>query len=122
MPRSRAGNKFMNKNMQTKEYTKSEVTLYKEIIENCMEGDSQGITMQYQVNDLATPGKTVVPIMRPILDIAIPDLKIAIRVMGEVHGMPWAQTPHDEIQGIILEYNGWTVIDVWHSERADLWT
>jgi very-short-patch-repair endonuclease len=110
----------MNANMQTKEYTASELKLYRELIVKCMDGIGEECKLQYQVDDLETIEGY--PIVRPILDIAVPELKIAVRVMGEVHGMPWAMNAHDEIQKEVLEANGWDVIDVWHSERADLWT
>lgn len=96
---------------------RAETRLLKEIIYNCVEGNANPIKTQHHVNLTTNDyGKRSC-----ILDIAIPQMKIAIRVMGGIHGEPWAISPKDETQGELLEKIGWTVIDVWHTERPDLW-
>jgi len=41
--------------------------------------------------------------------------------MGEIHGMPFAMSPRDELQLICLQGERWDIVDVWYSERPDLW-
>jgi len=96
------------------QYTKSECRLFDELVNHCVE-DKNGemFKMQYKIK---------MPENRhAILDIAIPELKICYRVMGEVHGMPFAMKPTDEIHLAYLKQLGWDVVDVWHTERPDLW-
>jgi len=103
--------------MNHRQTNKAEQRLYEEIIKHCIEGNPNPLKTQFRVN-LTTPmyGKRSC-----ILDIAIPQLMIAIRVMGGVHGEPWAINAKDETQGELLKRFGWDVIDVWHTERPDLW-
>lgn len=92
---------------------KSELKLYDELMFACCDVDTYGaMVKQFTVNFDDT---------YCVLDIAIPALKIAIRVMGEVHGFSWAPCVADNVQKFELEALGWDVIDVWHDERPDLW-
>ena len=100
-----------------KAYTKSELRLATEIVTECLDGDPSYLKHQYQIKlTYQSHG-----FRRAVLDLAIPELQIAIRVMGAVHGMPFAMNARDSIQADLLELSGWDVIDVWHSERPDLW-
>jgi len=113
-----SGNKYrqyyMRKNTK---YTKSEMRLLAEILHYCVFDDDNvwppEVIMQHSIYN----GKYLVA----ILDIAVPELKIGYRVMGEVHGMPFAMKPRDELQLYHLKHIGWDIVDVWHSERPDLW-
>ena len=98
-------------------YTKSELRLATEIVIECLDGDTSYLKHQYQVIFKHQEAG----FRKAILDLAIPQLHIAIRVMGAVHGMPFAMSVHDELQLNLLELSGWDVIDVWHTERPDLW-
>lgn len=98
-------------------YTKSELRLATEITVNCLDGDPTYLKKQYAVNFK----HSYHGFRRAVLDLAIPGLKIAIRVMGPPHGMSWNPGAKDDIQKDCLEDDGWDVIDVWHDERYDLW-
>lgn len=116
---NRSGNKYRECNMSKTNYTKSECRLFEEIVNNCVEGKlDKAVMMQYPVRDDIVRDNTW---LIAILDIAVPELKIGYRVMGEVHGMPFAMKPRDELQLHYLERAGWAIIDIWHSERPDLW-
>ena len=96
---------------------KAEYRLYDEIVKNCLDGDDSPLRTQYKVNFKHSDHG----VRQAKLDIAIPELHIAIRVMGGVHGEPFAMNVHDEIQLELLEWQGWDVIDVWTIDRPDLW-
>jgi len=98
-------------------YTKSELRLATEITTECLDGDPSYLKHQYQVRFKHSEAG----FRFAILDLAIPELKVAIRVMGAVHGMPFSMNAKDQIQLDLLEWDGWDVLDVWHSERPDLW-
>lgn len=107
------------------EYTKSEMALYDELTENCFSSD---ITME-EINDILVcqhiPQLISVEGIRvtrppPKLDIAIPELDLCFRVMGQVHESK-INRRKDWLQKALLEGNGWTVEDVWQWEREDLW-
>lgn len=95
----------------------AEYRLYDEIVKNCLDGDDSLLRTQYKVNFKHQEHG----FRQARLDIALPELRIAIRVMGGVHGEPFAMNVHDEIQLELLEWMGWDVIDVWAIERPDLW-
>ena len=111
-----SGNKYRQYHMRKNtKYTKSEIKLFKELLINCVDTACDGteVVMQHEVRD----GRRLVA----ILDIAVPELKIGYRVMGEVHGMPFAMNIRDTEQLKRLELLGWDIVDVWHTERPDLW-
>jgi very-short-patch-repair endonuclease len=54
------------------------------------------------------------------LDIAIPDKQIAIRMNGLIHEKK-RQRMKDEDQRIVLEENGWVVIDVDEDNYPEFW-
>ena len=55
-----------------------------------------------------------------IPDILIEDKKVVIRMNGEIH-YKTKRTLKDEDQKIVLEGNGYTVIDVWFDEYPEFW-
>ena len=61
---------------------------------------------------------------RPILDIALflPNLKVAIRLMGEIHRKSKRYKIRDEDQSLVLGWNGWKVIDMWYDMMPLLWS
>lgn len=109
-----------------KEYTKSEKALHSEIIVNCFGTDipiTEIVTIlqtQYSVRNMHEVEGIRPTIPPPKLDIAIPSMKIAIRVNGGIHEGR-RQRLKDEDQRVVLEGNGWTVIDVDYADREDLW-
>ena len=115
--------KKMRQKGQT-EYTKSELALYDELSENCfadipMEEINKIMVYQHIPKLISVEGiKVTRP--PPRLDIAIPELKICYRVMGQVHESS-INRRKDWLQKTLLEGNDWLVIDVWHWEREDLW-
>lgn len=59
----------------------------------------------------------------PRLDIAIIEnksLKIAYRIMGQIHEKRLRRV-RDENQKVLLEGNGWKVIDYWFDRHEALW-
>jgi len=101
----------------SRQINRAELRVYKEILKNCIGGEPNPLKTQYHLNLTTNDcGKRSC-----ILDIAIPEMRVAIRVMGAVHGEPWAINVKDETQRELLERFGWTVIDVWHTDRPDLW-
>ncbi len=120
---------FALKNMREKgntEYTKSETRLYDEILLNCFEGRwtkeeiEEVIEQQYTPLYMQSIEGIRVTKPPPRIDIAIPELDIAIRVMGKIHESSTARRK-DWLQKTVLEGNEWDVIDVWQWEREDLW-
>ena len=109
-----------------KEYTDSEIKCHKEIIDNCFGSDVplneivNLIKTQYLVRNMHEVDGIRPTIPPPKLDIAIPSLKIAIRVNGGIHEGR-RQRLKDEDQLTVLECNGWTVINVDFKDREDLW-
>jgi len=55
-----------------------------------------------------------------IPDILIEDMKIVIRMMGEIHNKR-KRTLKDQDQKIVLEGNGYKVMDVWYDEYPEFW-
>lgn len=55
-----------------------------------------------------------------IPDILIEDKKVVIRMNGEIHNKT-KRTLKDEDQKIVLEGNGYDVIDVWYDEYPEFW-
>ena len=55
-----------------------------------------------------------------IPDILIEDKKIVIRMMGEIHNKR-KRTLKDQDQKIVLEGNGYKVVDVWYDEYPEFW-
>lgn len=126
MPNDRTWMLFKMRTVGNKEYTKSEKALYSEIVNECIDPAVNLIEVadivktQFVVRNLQ-PVEDIKPTNPPPkLDIAIPQLKIAIRVNGLIH-RGRKQQLKDEDQKIVLEGNGWTVIDVNYDDREDLW-
>ena len=101
-----------------KDYTKSELRLYKELRETWF----KDLPIEEVIDNLKTQytvymdGKKLA-----ILDICIPSAKIAVRVNGGVHGVSFAPTWRDELQKDRLEKLGYSVMDIYEDERPDLW-
>ena len=55
-----------------------------------------------------------------IPDILIEDKKVVIRMNGEIHNKT-KRTLKDQDQKIVLEGNGYEVIDVWFDEYPEFW-
>lgn len=55
------------------------------------------------------------------LDISIPSKRIAIRVNGRIHEKK-KQKMKDWDQRIVLEFNGWRVIDIDESRYPEFWS
>ncbi len=66
------------------------------------------IQTEYRINDLKIDGK---PYRNCILDIAILNKKIAIRLNGGYHRVSGRQGTKDAFQMIALEQMGWRVVD-----------
>ena len=97
---NKKGNKYRNYWMRNNRYSnKAEFRLFNEVANNCIEGNAKILKSQYKVNLTTNDyGRHSC-----ILDIAIPQLMIAIRVMGGVHGEPWCMNPKDTLQKELLE-------------------
>ncbi len=101
-----------------KDYTKSELRLYKELRETWFEGVSieevlDNMKMQQKIY---YEGKLLA-----IPDIIIPSAKIIVRVQGGVHGISIAPLWRDELQKSRLEELGYDVLDLYYDERPNLW-
>jgi len=66
------------------------------------------VETEYPINDLEIDGTAY---RRCVLDIAITNLKIAIRLNGGYHRVSSRQRNKDEFQKIALGQKGWKVID-----------
>jgi very-short-patch-repair endonuclease len=95
-------------------YTKSEKRLYAELLRECIDDidAAHEIRTQYKIE---LEESYCVP------DIAIPSLKIAIKVNGSVHGISGFPTWSDELQDYYIKKAGWDLITVYEDERPDLW-
>lgn len=108
------------------EYTDSEMKLLDEIINNCLPEDitqkeiDDIIRLQFKVRNLKPVDEINPTVPPPRLDIVILPLKIGIRVNGLIHETA-KNSIKDEDQKIVLEGNGWTIIDVDWDDREDLW-
>lgn len=113
--------KHMRENSNTK-YTKSEMALYYELKDNCFDDMDKvpEIMIPQYIPTLHSVEGIRVTNPPPQLDIAIPEIKLCFRVMGQVHESPTAKRK-DWLQKAVLEGNGWMVEDVWFWEREDLW-
>jgi very-short-patch-repair endonuclease len=66
------------------------------------------INLEYPIRNLKIDGK---PYRKCILDIAIPEKKVAIRLNGGYHHVSSRQQLKDELQKEALEQLGWKVLD-----------
>lgn len=66
------------------------------------------IKLEYRVSGLTLDGK---PYRGSVLDIAIPDKKIGIRLNGGYHHVSSRQQLKDEFQKEALEQAGWNIVD-----------
>ena len=66
------------------------------------------INLEYHVKNLKIDGK---PYRKCILDIALPEKKIGIRLNGGYHHVSSRQQLKDELQKEALEQSGWKVLD-----------
>lgn len=75
------------------------------------------IKSEFSVSNLKIDGK---PTRSCILDLAIPEEKMAIRLNGGYHFSSDRQVNKDEFQKIALEQAGWYVIDLNHYMMPNL--
>ena len=110
--------KRMRENRHT-QYRPEQLKLYEILVARARRDDKNAnYVMEYEVKDLQkVDGYRLKKI---VLDIANPDLKVCVRLMGQVHETK-TQRIKDEDQKYILEMNGWVVEDIWHYERSELW-
>lgn len=117
---------FNMRKFRRTEYTDSEKKALEEIIENCFDESiplsevEELIKPQFKVNGLVAVDEINPTIPPPRLDIAIPTMKIGIRVNGLIHETR-KNIMKDEDQKVVLEGNGWTLIDIDWDDREDLW-
>ena len=87
-----------------------------------MLGKKYEVLTEYPVSNLEPHGGLEVKYCQPDIVIINKDrgIKIAIRLMGEIHDKPKKKIK-DQDQKIILMYNGWDVFDFWYNEMPELW-
>ena len=90
-----------------------------------MFGDSSEYLIQVKLSDMVTPEylKTFSERqLKETIDIVVvtPFEFLAIRIQDKHHASS-RMSSIDNIQKLMLEWNGWKVIDVWHYECKELW-
>ena len=90
-----------------------------------MFGDSSEYIIQVKLSDMVTPEYLETFSDRQLketIDIVVvtPFEFLAIRIQDKHHASARMSTI-DNIQKLMLEWNGWKVIDVWHYECKELW-
>ena len=90
-----------------------------------MFGDSAEYLTQVKLSDMVSPEYLETFSDRQLketIDIVVVTLfeNIAIRVQDKHHASARMATI-DNIQKLMLEWNGWKVVDVWHYECNELW-
>lgn len=110
--------KRMRDNRNT-QYRPEQLKLYNILIERAKrDGQNANYVMEYEIKDLQpVEGYSLRKI---VLDIANPELKIGIRMMGQIHETK-KQRLKDEDQKYVLSMNGWVIEDVWYYEKPELW-
>lgn len=83
----------------------------------------QKVELEYKPPHLrALPDVDLTGDRSPKLDLAVPSIRVAIRVMGQSHdNLP--QERYDNIQRIFLEmqHPPWHVVDLWYYSLETLW-
>tara|TARA_R110000796_G_scaffold77417_1_gene172838 strand:- start:622 stop:1011 length:390 start_codon:yes stop_codon:yes gene_type:complete len=90
-----------------------------------MFGDSSEYLIQVKLSDMVTPEYLETFSERQLketIDIVVvtPFEFLAIRIQDKHHASS-RMSSIDNIQKLMLEWNGWKVIDVWHYECKELW-
>ena len=90
-----------------------------------MFGDSSEYLIQVKLSDMVTPEYLDTFSDRQLketIDIVVDTgfQYLAIRVQDKHHASARMATI-DNIQKLMLEWNGWKVIDIWHYECKELW-
>ena len=90
-----------------------------------MFGDSSEYIIQVKLSDMVTPEYLETFSDRQLketIDIVVvtPFEFLAIRIQDKHHASA-RMASIDNIQKLMLEWNGWKVIDVWHYECKELW-
>ena len=90
-----------------------------------MFGNSSEYIIQVKLSDMVTPEYLETFSERQLketIDIVVvtPFEFLAIRVQDKHHASA-RMSSIDNIQKLMLEWNGWKVIDVWHYECKELW-
>ena len=96
---------FARKGMWDSEYRPEQIFVRDYI---ASENITLKINLEYPIRDLKIDGK---PYRKCILDIAIPEKKVAIRLNGGYHHVSSRQQLKDELQKEALEQLGWKVVD-----------
>ena len=91
-----------------------------EIINACLPS-SYHLEYEKEFTALHDVGEIKAKYACPDIVLMSPHKKIAIRMQGSIHKKK-KQRMKDEDQKIILEGNGWTVIDFWYDVMVNLWT
>lgn len=99
------GNDFARKNMWDNSYRPEQIFVRDYLSQKYPDVK---IKLEHTVSNLTLDGK---PYRKCILDIAILDKKIAIRLNGGYHHVSSRQQTKDEFQKDSLEEAGWTVLD-----------
>lgn len=76
------------------------------------------IIQEYKVSNLTIDG---IPTNHCVLDIAIPQQKVAIRLMGGIHQMSKSRIKKDEWQKEALMESGWIIIDMIADKYTNIW-
>lgn len=91
-----------------------------EIINACLP-QSYHLEYEKELPDLRDVGEFKAKYACPDITLISQHRKIAIRMQGSIHKKK-KQRMKDEDQKIILEGNGWTVIDFWYDVMTNLWS
>ena len=112
------GKKFIDKNMASgqKDYRPEQMKTTKVLRTEFPDLD---VRQEYRVSYLKIDGHGVAP---AVLDIAIMNPKIAIRMMGEIHQGSKRVRMKDQYQMYALEEAGWKVIDMIKDEFPAVWS
>ena len=112
------GKKFIDKNMASgqKDYRPEQMKTTKGLRTEFPDLD---IRQEYRVSYLKIDGHGVAP---AVLDIAILNPKLAIRMMGEIHQGAKRVRMKDQYHMYALEEAGWKVIDLIKDEFPAVWS
>jgi very-short-patch-repair endonuclease len=98
-------NDFARKNMWDSEYRPEQLFVRDYLASNNI---TLKIILEYPIRNLLLDGK---PYRKCILDIAMPEKKIGIRLNGGYHHVSSRQQTKDEFQKEALKQMGWKIVD-----------
>lgn len=107
-------NEFMRRNMSESEYRQEQMFVRDFLVKI---HPKWKIKLEHKVSGLKLDGK---PYRRCILDIAVKDTKLAIRLNGGYHFSSSRQRTKDEFQKEALRQAGWKVIDFDYHKMPNL--